>query len=328
VNNRSVLVTGAAGFIGRETVKKLSEKGFHVKAGCHTSNNIFDEYKNVETLVIDILDKNSLKAAMKGVDTVYHFAAKVESTVRKEILNKINVEGTKNVWNCLSECNIKKALYCSSTAVYGLLGKSHTVITEEVKARAIEPYGFTKLRGEIEAVEISRRSGIVTIIMRPVAVFGANEHTPFGRKLKEAAVSKILIAGGFQNKSFNFVHVEDVAEAAIHLIETQKMNGEVFNVCLNEPILFEEAFRTYIRVLKRAGDEYFKIRLLALISVLLHKSPHLINWVFNKSGEKFLFKLWKPGFDLIYSSQKILQTSFRFKWNNFEEVFYSCLDKH
>ena len=78
---------------------------------------------------------------------------------------------------------------------------------------------------------------------------------------------------------------------------------------------------------QKGGDEYFKIRLLALISVLLHKSPRLINWVFNKSGEKFLFKLWKPGFDLIYSSQKILQTSFRFKWNDFEEVFYSCLDK-
>ncbi len=327
MENRRVLVTGAAGFLGSQAVKILSARGYTVAAGYHRSAEIFKGMDNVEPVFIDILDKDLIYKAMKGVDEVYHFAALVDAKQHPDKLYEINVEGTKNVWTCLSESGIKKALYCSSTAVYGLLGRSARVISENDTARAIEPYGCTKLSGEKEALRISEVWGINTIIIRPVAIFGPGEHTPFGLKLKKAAVSKVLIAGGFQNKSFNFVHVEDAAEAAVYLMENKDVTGGTFNVCINEPVLFQDAFQAYMRVLKRAGSTYFKIRLLALISVLLHKVPSLLDRVIEQSGEKYLFKIWRPGFDLNYSSAKLLEKSFKYKWDNFEDVFYSCLDK-
>jgi nucleoside-diphosphate-sugar epimerase len=327
MNKESVLVTGAAGFVGRHVVNKLYEKGYHVKAGIHKVENTLFDKTNIESVYLNILEPDSIMSAMNGVSSVYHFAAIVDSKASKETLNQINIEGTKNVWECAAESGVRKALYCSSAAVYGLLGKSHQVLTEKVKARAIEPYGYSKLCGENEALRIAAKFDLNTVIIRPVAIFGPGEHTPFGKKLRKAAVSKLLIAGGFQSKRFNYVHVEDVAEAAIYLMENNSVSGEVFNVCVNDSILFEDAFQAYIRVLKRAGSSYLKIRMLALFSVLLHKVPGALHWMVDNFGEEFVFKIWHPGFDLNYSSQKLLQMSFRFKWNNFEDIFYSCLDE-
>jgi nucleoside-diphosphate-sugar epimerase len=263
---------------------------------------------------------------MRGVDTVFHFAALVDSHKTREELYLVNVEGTRNVWECAVECGVNKALYCSSTAVYGLMAKSKQAITEDVQARAVEPYGNTKFLGELAALEIARRSNLHTTIIRPVAVFGPGEHTPFGKKLRDAAVSKLLIAGGFQNKKFNYVHVEDVADAAIYLMQRGIPSGQIYNITVNEPILFEKAFQAYIRILGRAGSSDTKIRLLALISTILHKLPYALYWISKILGERFVFKIWHPGFDLNFSSSKLLDTSFKFKWTNFEEVFYSCVE--
>jgi len=81
-----------------------------------------------------------------------------------------------------------------------------------------------------------------------------------------------------------------------------------------------------MRVLKRADNLYLRIRVLALLSFMIHRVPDLLNWIERRYGDKYAFKIWHPGFDLTYSSQKLLQTSFSFKWTNFEDVFYSCLD--
>jgi nucleoside-diphosphate-sugar epimerase len=278
----------------------------------------------VEAAPLDLMDRDSLMRALEGVDTVYHFAALVDSGASKEDLRRTNVEGTRNVWSCAAACGVPKALYCSSAAVYGLLAKSSQPISEDVKARAVEPYGNSKLRGEWAALEIAAGSGPETVVIRPAAVFGPNEHTPFGGALRSAAASKILLAGGFQRKRFSFVHAEDVAEAAVYLMHAGTTNGEVFNVAVNDPVLFEDALEAYIRVLDRAGLPAAKTRRLAAISWLAHKvgAPR---WLARIGGGRLAFGIWHPGFDVTYSSSKLLAAGFRFQWGDFEDVLLSCI---
>jgi len=328
MNNKKVLVTGAAGFVGKYVVNALLKKGYNVIAGIHLNSSLseFPAKENLKLVKLDILNRESVTAAMQGIDTLYHFAAIVSTKVSNDHLYRINVEGTRIVWECAAACGVKKALYCSSAAVYGLLAKSNGAITEKTVPRAVEPYGKTKLEGEQVALQLAKQYNLHTIIIRPVAIFGPGEHTPFGKKFRDAVVSRLLIAGAFKNKKFNYVQVEDVAEAAVYLTELDLPGSEIFNITVNEPILYEEAFSAYLKVLDRLGRPFLKVKILALISFILHKLPRVIKWVSKIFGEKYLFTVWRPGFDLNYSSEKLLGTSFEFKHTDFEEVFYSCVE--
>lgn len=329
MRRQTALVTGAGGFVGRYLANALQKKGYCVRAGIRTVETCERDRtaRNIAPYLVDIMDQASLAAAMDGVDCVFHLAALVDSSRSREELYAINVRGTQNVWESAAHMGVQNALYCSTTAVYGLLAGSASPITEEVPARAIEPYGHSKLLGEGAALEVAARTGLHTTIIRPVAVFGPDERTPFGRNLRDAAFSKVLIAGGFQNKRFNFVYVDDVADAAIHLMERDLPQGEIYNVAVNTPVLFEEALRSYVRVLGRAGRQYARTRFLGLVSLLLHRAPPALDWLARVLGERTFFQVWHPGFDLVYSSGKLQRTAFHPRWDNFEDVLSLCVRK-
>jgi nucleoside-diphosphate-sugar epimerase len=327
MNCRTVLVTGAAGFVGRHVVRALLDAHFRVKAGVHHERDLqsLARLGDVEPVTVDVLDAESIRQAMEGTEHVYHCAALLDARAPRERLLEVNAGGTRRVWECAAASGVRKALYCSSTAVYGLLSRRDKGITEQVRARAIEPYGYSKLRGEEAALDVAARTGLHTTIIRPVAIFGPGERTKFGTLFRDAALSGLLSAGGFRDKSFNFVHVEDVAAALVHLAERDLPGGEVYNVAVEEPIPFEEALRTYRRVLRTAGRPYAKARWFAGMSALLHRHPSALKGISALVGDRYMFRIWHPGFDLTYSPAKLLSTSFRFKWEEFEWVFASCL---
>ena len=120
------------------------------------------------------------------------------------------------------------------------------------------------------------------------------------------------------------MHVEDVADAAVHLMEKSNNTGAIFNVAVN-PITYEDAFKAYIKALSNERIKYLRLRLLGHLSSMVERRPGLKKWLSTQIGSSFAFHIWKPGFDMVYSSENLLQTSFRFRWNEFEQVIASCL---
>jgi nucleoside-diphosphate-sugar epimerase len=262
---------------------------------------------------------------MSGVDLVFHFAALLDTRAASSDLFRMNAEGTRRMWECAAARNVEAALYCSSAAVYGVLAGSAQPVSESAAPRAVEPYGRSKLSGESAAAEISRRSGLPTVIIRPAAIFGPGQRTVFARALRSAAVSRILLADDFLGRKFSFVHVEDVAEAAVHVLKSADHALRIYNVAGEKPISFEDAFRAYRSALKRSEERLLRARFLAMLSLAIQRAPALSTFLSAHAGSRIGYRLWRPGFDITYSSKALLDSGFRFKWIDFEEVILSCI---
>ena len=135
-----------------------------------------------------------------------------------------------------------------------------------------------------------------------------------------------MLPGGFEQKGFNFVHVDDLAEASLHVMELSASNGQIFNIAVDPAISFEEAFGAYHLALKRIGHPPFRLKFVATLSGMLHKSRPVAQWISKLGGKRLVFNIWQPGFDLTYSSRKLVGTSFKFKWSTFEDVLVSCIE--
>jgi dihydroflavonol-4-reductase len=218
-----VLVTGGTGFLGSYIIKQLVEKGYAVRAIRRSnkipswiSSTIFDK---VEWIEGDVLDVVALEDAMQGVDTVIHSAA-IVSFVKKDrkSMYLTNVDGTANVVNIALEKNIKRFVHISSVAALGrTAGGGH--VNEEKKWEESEVnthYAKSKYKAEVE-VWRGVSEGLDAVILNPSTILGYGDwHS------SSCAIFK-NIHDGFKwyTPGINgFVNVEDVATAAILLMES------------------------------------------------------------------------------------------------------------
>jgi len=257
-------------------------------------------------------------------------------------LREVNVTGTRRLWEAAAIAGVDRLVYCSSTAVYGLAAGRGEPITERELPRALEPYGRTKLEGERAALGVAAATGAATtrpvatraattraatIIIRPAAVFGRGDHTAIGATLRRVAVSRIVLPGADGDWAFSYVHVDDVVGAAIHLAGCPDAAGQTFNVAVEPPVNFGEAFAAYRRALRRLGARRWRERALAAISAGAHGAGRLTRRLGAPLQRRYAHSLWRPGWDLTYSSARLRTTGFRFTRTDFCDVLERCLSR-
>ena len=151
-----ILVTGSAGFLGSHLTEKLVEEGHKVKALMHyDSNNNWgwlenSKYKNdIEFVVGDIRDFDSVYSAMQDVEEVFHLAALIGipySYLSPLAYIKTNIEGTYNVMQSAKLLNTKNIIITSTSETYGTA--QYTPIDEEHPKVGQSPYSATKIGAE------------------------------------------------------------------------------------------------------------------------------------------------------------------------------------
>lgn len=139
-----ILVTGGTGFIGREVVKRLLDKGFNVKVLCRRSKKISDI--GVNTFLGDVRNYKDVKMAIKNCDTVIHLAGIVSYKGREIEMIRTNILGTKNVVHACLKRSVK-IIFSSSVSVYGEIEKN-CFARENYRIMPINLYGRTKVVAE------------------------------------------------------------------------------------------------------------------------------------------------------------------------------------
>jgi len=218
-NVQSVMVTGSHGFVGRKLVNKLKDYDVEV-----ISVDIKDG--------IDILNFESF-FDLKKVDVVVHLAAKTfvpDAFANPAEIYKSNIIGTINVLEYCRLKSVKKIIYTSSY-VYGT--PEYLPVDEEHKTNIQNPYGRSKLIGEMICMGYFKDYGILPVIFRPFNIFGAGQTENFliPSVIKQTLSNDKTITVRDSSPKRDYIYIDDVIDVYMYAIFNYVGNSpEVFNV--------------------------------------------------------------------------------------------------
>ena len=179
---KSILVTGGAGFIGSNLCEHFLTKGYLVTcldnfATGHRHNiEPFFQNKNFKLIEGDIRDLATCHNAVKGIDFVLHQAAlgSVPRSINDPITtNDVNVSGFLNMLVAARDAKVKRFVYAASSSTYG--DSEALPKVEDVIGKPLSPYAITKYVNELYADIFSRTYGLETIGLRYFNVFGRRQ---------------------------------------------------------------------------------------------------------------------------------------------------------
>jgi UDP-glucose 4-epimerase len=247
------LVTGGAGFIGSNIVKKLVSRGDKVHVIDNLNTGKEENLKSVKNKIIfhrdTILNFDLLEELTQNLDGVFHQAALAsvqDSFTKPQEYHNVNVNGTENILK-LAKKNNFKVVYASSSSVYG--NPEKIPIKESDNKNPINPYAETKLEKERLAKKYSE-IGVKVIGLRYFNVFGKGQSKEYAgvlklflEKIRDELPPKI---NGDGSQFRDFVYVEDVANANIMSMDSN-IDHEFFNVGTNTSITILNLAKTIIK---------------------------------------------------------------------------------
>jgi dihydroflavonol-4-reductase len=218
----TTLVTGATGFVGSAVLRCLAAAGHDVRVLARAGG----DRRNLEGIVCtvaagDLTDPASLRAAVAGCDTILHVAADYRLWVPDPAtINRVNVEGSVNLFRAAAEAGATRMVYTSSVATLGL-HKDGTPADEDTPSTLADMVGAYK-RSKFLAEEAVRglidEDRLPIVIVNPSAPIGPRDikPTPTGKMIVDAAAGRMP---AYVDTGLNVAHVDDVAQGHLLALE-------------------------------------------------------------------------------------------------------------
>lgn len=242
---KTILVTGADGFIGSHLTEALVRKGYKVRAFVlynsfgswgwldHCASDVKGQF---EVFSGDIRDPHGVKEAMKGCDAVLHLAALIAipfSYHSPDTYVDTNIKGTLNVLQAARELGVKRVIHTSTSEVYGTA--RFVPITEEHPLQGQSPYSATKIAADQLAHSFYASFGLPVVVVRPFNTYGPRQS---GRAVIPTIITQIAkgqrqikLGATAPTRDFNFV--ADTVAGFVAALESDRGIGEVINLGSN-----------------------------------------------------------------------------------------------
>ena len=297
---KKAIVTGGAGFIGSNLVDYLLSLGVDVTVIDNESSDAHDEFywnPEAKNFKFDICDYDNIRDLFEGIDIVFHLAAeaRIQPTLENPVLAaQSNTVGTCTVLQCAKEAGVKRVVYSSTSAAYGLKNKLPNV--EVMPNDCLNPYSVTNTGGEELCKMYTNLFGLETVVLRYFNVYGERQpikgqYAPvigiFYRQ-KNNNEPMTIVGDGTQRR--DFTHVKDVVSANIQASDVSKnIQGETFNIGTGENYSILEIAKLikgeYIFIDPRLGEAKETLADNSKAKYMLNWKPHinLKNWIKNEN---------------------------------------------
>lgn len=240
LSEKTILVTGADGFIGSHLVDMLIQKKANVKAlSYYNSFNYWgwleslDCLNDIEVISGDVRDPHFCKEVIRDVDVVFHLAALIAipySYVSPDSYVDTNIKGTLNICQAAKENGCERVIHTSTSEVYGTA--QYVPIDETHPLQPQSPYSASKIGADQMAMSFHLSFGLPVTIARPFNTYGPRQsaRAVIPTIIGQIASGKKQIVLGDLTPTRDFNYVLDTCRGFIALAESEKTIGNVINI--------------------------------------------------------------------------------------------------
>jgi nucleoside-diphosphate-sugar epimerase len=253
----TVLVTGATGFIGGHLARHLLDRGHPARAMVRRENPNLAQ-AGIELTRGDITDQDAARAAVEGVDAVFHLAAQRDVWGTPEsVYHKVNVEGTLNLLRASATAGVQRFVFCSSVGVARYPGNLKADETlPHVQASSQTSYHDTKAQAEQAVMAAARTGEVPALIVRPVITYGPGDRTGMITQLLERLANGRFLLVGDGHNHVDLAYIDDMIDGMVLAWERGTV-GRAYILSGPQPVTMHEVLAAAHAALGQEGPSRF-----------------------------------------------------------------------
>lgn len=272
-----VFLTGGSGLIGSHVAQRLRASGHEVVALVRPTSDLrFLERVGARPVTGDLLEPETYREALRGCDALVHAAAILVESAGWETYRRVNVEGTRLVFEAAVAAGVSRALHVSTVAVYGGVAAANGPITEAAPTDRPLPDGDVYARSKRLAEQVVwalHRAGALDVrAIRPTLNYGERDRTVMPRLTHFLRMPTVPLIGGGTNP-LAVVYAGNVAEGAVLALTRPEASGRAYNLTGDFRVTQREFF---VRVARGLGLDPRFIR-------VPYALGHALAWLVEKA---------------------------------------------